>query len=137
MLTVSVTAFSQSKNFKSKKTDNEVRCANMSASFDNIRVKELKGRAESMSDQPFVFQIYKIKENEFEKAPYNLIDGKSPIKSFETNAEGKFRVKNFPEGYYVLKLGTSDGGWNCAWIAVQVSRKNKDRKIEVGLDIGI
>ena len=55
---------------------------------------------------------------------------------FKTNKKKEFCLRKFPSGYYVLKFGTNDGDWNCSWIKVFISAKNKDRKIKVDLSIG-
>lgn len=133
-----VCAFSQEKkNCNSKVSSRLSQCANIVFIAKSLKVKEIKGIITSPLDSPAIIEIYKISEEQSKEDPYNLTRYETPFKVYETNEDGEFCIKNFPEGYYVLKFGTSDGGWNCTWMIVQVSKNTKDRKIELGLEIGI
>jgi hypothetical protein len=127
---------SQSSDCRSESVDKNVRCANIYVEFGDVTTSRLSGIVDSPLDVPIVVEIYKINRSERRKDSYKLIQGREPTIAIETNAEGKFCHPGLADGHYVVRFGTSDGGWNCSWIKVHILKGSIDKKIKVDLTLG-
>ncbi len=127
------------ESYKSVVSAKQICCADSaSVDFGRIKVKELKGnvRTSVNINDSIILEIYKFSKDELKEKSLLPVINKMPLNTFEINKNGEFYIEEFPEGYYVLKFGTESGGWNCSWIIVEVSKKSRDRKIEVSLELG-
>lgn len=116
---------------------NVPRCASVFVEFRDITARRIKGRIESGLDSPILIEIYKLEKKERKLDSYAITGLKDPILTIETNTNGDFCHPGLTDGYYLLRFGTEDGGFNCTWIKVRISKQSVDRKIKVDLSIGI
>ncbi len=133
-----ISALAQTKDCRkeSLQVSKAIQCANIIVQLAEIKVKNLKGIVNTSADKVLI-EVYKIRKEETKQDSYNLTKNKSPYIIIETDNNNEFCIKNISQGYYILKFGTADGGWNCSWMKVSVFKNNKDRKIKASLELGI
>ncbi|HRJ89095.1 MAG TPA: hypothetical protein PLN05_07165 [Pyrinomonadaceae bacterium] len=134
-LTLSVP--SQSKKCRAESADRSVRCANLLVEYPRVSTSRLTGKVDWPGDVPLIVEVYRIDRSERKLSSYDLTKSRVPTHVFETDPSGSFCHPGLPEGYYVVRFGTDDGGWNCTWIKVRIANGLPKRTIRATLEIGI
>lgn len=135
MLTISV--FTQDRGCKSRTVEGRVACANMIVEFAAIASDRLQGRIDWPGNGPVRIEVYKVKRSDRKRDSYRLTDEHDPVLIFETDEEGRFCHPGLEDGFYVVRFGTQDGGWNCTWIKVRIAKGIPRSMIRASLEIGI
>jgi len=135
-------SFAQNSKCKnaSAETDDDLMCANELVEFAKLhKVKQMQGRVLiNKAEYPLlgVIDIYVVSKLDAKSLPSDLVKQLVPFKRFKTNERGEFCLTGIAEGDYVLKVGTSEGGFNCTWLKVKVTKSGSKKPIEIGLTLG-
>ena len=134
-----MSSWSQNGNCKSVSLGeaNVPSCANIFVEFGDITVTKLQGKIESPLENPILIEVFRLEKSERKIPSYRIPDLKDRILAFSSNDEGEFCHPGLPDGYYLLRFGTEEGGMNCSWIKVRIAKNSVDRNIKVQLSIGI
>ncbi len=130
-------AQSQITKCSSVTVDKYPRCANLIVEYRTLTTSKLKGRVEWPVEAPVLLEIYKIEKSDWKKNSYDLTQGRAPIGVTETDKEGRFCHPGINDGYYVLRFGSEEQGWNCTWVKVRIVKGAPERNLKVSLEIGI
>jgi hypothetical protein len=124
----------------SAETDGDLMCANERVELANVyKVKQMQGRVLiNRAEYPLlgVIDIYVVSKLDAKSLPSDLVKQLTPFKRFKTNERGEFCLTDIAEGNYVLKVGTSEGGFNCTWLKVKVTKSGSEKPIKIDLTPG-
>lgn len=128
---------SQAGKSRSVSRDKSVQCANMIVEFGNVTTSSFRGKIEWPLESPILVEIYKIKKNEQNSPVYDLVKNRTLYTALETNDKGEFYRPGLPYGYYAVRFGATEGGWNCSYLKIKMLKNASDVRIKARLDIGI
>lgn len=132
-----LSGLAQDSGCKSRSVQDGVACESVIEEYADVESDRLQGRIEWPGDGPVRIEVYKIKRSERKRDSHRLTNEYDPILIFETDEEGRFCHPGLADGYYVIRIGTLDGGWNCTWIKVRILNGLPRRMIRASLSIGI
>jgi hypothetical protein len=135
-LFLSLAASAQSTGCRSASVHRSVSCASVIVEFADITAKRIRGKVELPSDERVIIEVFEIERSKRKDSAYNSTSGRPSI-VLETNERGEFCHSGLADGDYVLRFGSDNGGWNCSWIKVRISKTSRDRKMKIHLTAGI
>jgi len=123
---------------KSATVDKVVKCANVYVELVGLTSRRLQGRVGNPhKDSLAIVEIYKVGKEERKSSPSDVVQSHKPYAVIETNRDGEFCYPGLPDGYYVIRFGTSGGDLNCSHVKVRILSDSANRKLNVALDYGI
>lgn len=136
-LLFSTAVFSQSGRCRSVSSDMSAGSANIIVEYRDVTTSRLFGKVEWPGDGIVILEVFKVDRIGKGESLWSATQGREPLIVLETNDTGEFCHPGLSDGVYVIKFGTPGGGWNCTWIKVRIARTAPERKVNVGLEIGI
>lgn len=117
-----------------------LRCANQNVEFTDVyKVKLIQGKIFVIgTEEPLlgIIDIYIVSKVDAKSEGSDLVKQTMPFRRFKTNERGEFCLTDIPKGNYVLKVGTKEGNFNCAWLKVKVTKNGSEKPIEIDLIAG-
>ncbi len=132
--------YAQPNVCKSVSTELEPGCANEYREFKELTTSKLWGRVEypitGELAYPVYVAIYKIRKDERKENSYNLVKFREPTIIIQANEKGEFCHPGLAEGYYVVKFGYHEPGFNCSWIKVRILKSSPEIRVKGEISIG-
>ena len=137
LLFFSSAVWSQSGKCRSVSADKSAACASILVEYAAITSSRLFGKVNWPGEGPVIVEVYKVSKVDTKAGLHSATYGKEPVIVLETNERGEFCHPGLVDGLYVVKFGIEGVGWNCTWIQVRIAKNAPERKVRVGLEIGI
>ena len=121
------------------KTNKVISSANMIIEYRPQKLNKLAGSITDGTGTIFDDSLVEVYRKKKGIDAYHSTEVINPLITCKTDNEGKFCINNLSPGKYVLKAGTTDGGFNAVYIIVTVNRFklfHKNKSLDITLTVG-
>lgn len=113
------------------------RCASLIVELSSINTRLIRGKVGPDAVTPIVIEIYAVPPKMWKKDSYLITKEIKARRVSRTDLNGNYFLPSLKTGRYVIKFGTTDGGMNCSYIKVRLSRRYSLKNINTELSVGI